>query len=101
MLVVTDRWIMPVEHFMNGSILSTEGRLSVSSGATIEILDENRAGRNSGEAVFAVATADGGIDLPSDVLMTGATREWKLFVSSDGKTLNARHTPIGTIISLR
>ncbi len=100
-LIVTDKWIVPVEHFMNSSILSTEGRLSVSSGATIEILDENRAGRNSGEAVFAVATADGGIDLPSDVLMSGATREWKLFVSSDGKTLNARHTPIGTIISLR
>ena len=98
---VTREWIIPADYFVGGSVLSTEGEFSLGEEAVVTITDDDRVGRNSGEAVFTVATAEGGITWPATVKIEGATREWKLFRSADNKTLYARHTPIGTIISLR
>ena len=101
LLAVTTSWTIPAADFVGGTILTTPGRLELGPGATIVIEDDDRVARKSGEAVFAVATATGGITLPADLTVAGAAREWHLFLSPDAKTLNARHVPRGISICIR
>jgi hypothetical protein len=101
LLTITTAWTIPATDFVGGSALTTSGSLALGAGATVTIADEDRAGRTSGDAVFTVATASGGITLPVDVTVAGATREWKLFLSADTKTLYARHIPRGTALYLK
>ena len=101
LLAVATAWTIHAADFVGGTVLTTQGRLELRPGATITIEDDGRVARNSGEAVFAVAEASGGITLPQNLTVAGATREWKLFLSQDQKTLYARHLPRGISISLR
>ena len=101
LLTISTAWTIPAADFVGGSALTTSGSLALGSGATVTIADDDRAGRASGDAVFTVATATGGITVPAGVTITGATREWKLFLSADTKTLYARHIPRGTALYLK
>ena len=101
LLTITTAWTIPAADFVGGTALTTSGHLALGAGANITIADEDRAGRTSGDAAFTVATASGGITMPVDVTVTGATREWKLFLSADTKTLYARHIPRGTALYLK
>lgn len=100
LLTITESWTIPAAGFFGGTVLTTSGRLALGAGATVSIEDDDRVGRTSGESVFTVATAEGGIEWPTDVSVSGSP-EWKLFLSADAKTLYAKHVPRGTIISLR
>ena len=101
LLTVTTAWTIPAADFVGGTALTTAGRLALGPGATITIADDDRVAHASGEAVFTVATATNGIALPADLTVSGATREWKLMLSADTKTLYARHIPRGTTIHLK
>lgn len=100
-LSVVSSWIVPVADFVGGHWLSASGRLVLGENAVVTLSDDSRVARSSGNVDFVVAEAAGGIVYPDSVTVAGATREWRLHLSDDGKTLYARHLPIGTKIVIR
>lgn len=100
-LVVTSSWLVPMADVVAGNALSAPGRLTIGEDAVVTLVDDTRAARSSGNADFVVAKAVGGISLPDGVTVNGATREWRLHLSDDGRTLYARHLPIGTKVVIR
>lgn len=100
-LNVVSSWIVPVADFVGGHRLSASGRLALGENAVVTLSDDSRVARSSGNVDFVVAEAAGGIVYSDSVTVAGATREWRLHLSDDGKTLYARHLPIGTKIVIR
>ncbi len=100
-LNIVSSWIVPVADFVGGQRICASGRLTLGENAVVTLSDDNRAARSSGNVDFVVAEAAGGIVYPDSVTVAGATREWRLHLSDDGKTLYARHLPIGTKIVIR
>lgn len=94
-------WTIDAVDIVGGAKLSTEGSLTFASGSAITVLDETRIGRRKGDVSFVVAEAAGGIVWPEDVKVYGATLEWHLSLSADGKQIIGRHVPVGTKVILR
>lgn len=100
-LRVGTAWKIGAGDFVGGGKLSASGRLVIEDGVSVTLSDPSRVARSAGNVDYPVAYAAEGIDWPRDAAVQGDTREWRLFLSEDGKTLYARHIPVGTRIVVR
>lgn len=100
-LEVETEWKLDVGTFGGGAALTTGGALTLADGMRLSLARASGFRSVAPSGVYAIASAQEGVNLGAVSVVSDSGREFALNVSDDGKTLYLAAKPRGLVLMLR